>query len=52
MNDLQLRFQTGGEIQAIHGDNVILSAGAIQSPPILLRSGMAPRTTWQHSVLV
>ncbi len=40
MNDLQLRFQTGGEIQAIHGDNVILSAGAIQSPPILLRSGI------------
>jgi len=35
-----LEVETGGELQTVYGNNVILSAGAIQSPPILLRSGI------------
>ena len=35
-----LEVESGGEMQTVYGDNIILSAGAIQSPPILLRSGI------------
>lgn len=35
-----LEVESGGELQCVYSDNVILSAGAIQSPPILLRSGI------------
>ena len=35
-----LVVESGGEKQNVYGENVILSAGAIQSPPILLRSGI------------
>ena len=35
-----LAVESGGEKQNVYGENVILSAGAIQSPPILLRSGI------------
>ena len=33
-------MESGGELQTVYGHNIILSAGAIQSPPILLRSGI------------
>ena len=35
-----LEVESGGELQTVYGHNIILSAGAIQSPPILLRSGI------------
>ncbi len=35
-----LEVESGGEMQTVYGENIILSAGAIQSPPILLRSGI------------
>ena len=35
-----LEVDSGGEVQQVYGDEIILSAGAVQSPPILLRSGI------------
>ena len=37
-----LRVDSGGELQTVRGREIVLSAGAIQSPAILLRSGVGP----------
>ncbi len=38
-----VEVECGGELQTVRGRNVILSAGAIQSPPILVRSGIGAK---------
>ena len=35
-----LEVESGGELQRVDADNVVLSAGTLQSPPIMLRSGI------------
>ena len=37
-----LRVDCGGELQTVRGKEIVISAGAIQSPAILLRSGIGP----------
>ncbi len=37
-----LRVDSGGELQTVRGKEIVISAGAIQSPAILLRSGIGP----------
>ena len=37
-----LRVDSGGELQTVRGREIVISAGAIQSPAILLRSGIGP----------
>ena len=37
-----LRVDSGGELQTVRAKQIIISAGAIQSPAILLRSGIGP----------
>lgn len=34
---------SGGGIEAIYGENIVLSAGAVNSPTVLMRSGVGPR---------
>jgi choline dehydrogenase len=38
-----LEVECGGEVQRVHGRRITLSAGAVASPAILLRSGIGPR---------
>ena len=38
-----LEVESGGEVQQVFGEEIVLSAGALHSPPILLRSGVGPR---------
>ena len=38
-----VEVSSGGELQALRGRHVMLSAGAIMSPPILVRSGIGGR---------
>lgn len=38
-----VEVECDGEMQTVRGENVILSAGAIMSPPILVRSGIGAR---------
>ena len=38
-----LEVECGGEMQTVSGRHIVLSAGAIQTPPILWRSGVGPR---------
>ncbi|NUU07615.1 FAD-dependent oxidoreductase [Leifsonia sp. C5G2] len=37
-----VEFEQGGELQRLRADEVVLSAGALDSPRILLRSGIGP----------
>jgi choline dehydrogenase-like flavoprotein len=37
-----VEVESDGQMQTINGDRVILSAGAIQTPPMLWRSGIGP----------
>ncbi|WP_223694982.1 GMC family oxidoreductase [Leifsonia poae] len=37
-----VEFEQNGELQALHADEVVLCAGALDSPRILLRSGIGP----------
>ncbi|RDV46768.1 oxidoreductase [Leifsonia sp. ku-ls] len=37
-----VEFEQGGEVQQLRADEVVLSAGALDSPRILLRSGIGP----------
>jgi choline dehydrogenase len=38
-----VEVESGGEVQRVHADRVTLSAGTLQSPAILLRSGIGPK---------
>ncbi|MFN0146940.1 MAG: GMC family oxidoreductase [Dehalococcoidia bacterium] len=38
-----VELECGGELQRVYGENIVLSAGAVQSPPILWRSGVGPK---------
>src|SRR5690606_12013129 len=37
-----VRFSQGGELRELRADEVVLAAGAIDSPRVLLRSGIGP----------
>lgn len=37
-----VRYRANGEMQELRADEVVLAAGALDSPPILLRSGIGP----------
>lgn len=37
-----VEVETGGQLQTVHADHITLSAGALNSPTILLRSGVGP----------
>ncbi|MEI4878511.1 GMC family oxidoreductase N-terminal domain-containing protein, partial [Klebsiella pneumoniae] len=37
-----LAVSTGGELQTVHGDEIVLCAGAVGSPHLLLLSGVGP----------
>jgi len=39
-----VEVESGGEMQRIYGKRITLSAGALASPAILMRSGVGPRT--------
>ena len=45
-----VKAECGGSIQSIHGRHVTLSAGAINSPAILMRSSIGPRSSSKDSV--
>ena len=46
-----VEVESGGTVQRVHGRRITLSAGTIQSPAILLRSGIGPRDkTEQHGI--
>ena len=38
-----VEVESGGELQRVNGTEIILAAGALHSPAILLRSGVGPR---------
>lgn len=38
-----VEVESGEEVQTVRGREIVLSAGALHSPPILLRSGVGPR---------
>jgi choline dehydrogenase len=39
-----VEVENGGVLQSVYGENITLSAGAVQSPPILWRSGIGPKS--------
>ncbi|HLZ70511.1 MAG TPA: GMC family oxidoreductase N-terminal domain-containing protein [Dehalococcoidia bacterium] len=38
-----VEVEHGGSVQTVYGREIVLAAGALHSPPILLRSGVGPR---------
>jgi len=40
-----IEVERGGEVEQIHGDRVVLCAGAIHSPQLLMLSGVGPKDT-------
>lgn len=48
-----VEVETGGNVEALEGRLIVLSAGALQSPAILMRSGVGPREELaEHGIAV
>jgi choline dehydrogenase len=46
-----VEVEAGGEIQQVYGQRITLSAGAVASPAILMRSGIGPRAELERHAI-